>query len=393
MLLLLTEEQESLINKYFGHSRFVFNKCLDYNKELYKNEKRSLSYVKLQNFLPIWKKEEKTSFLNEVDATSLQQAIQDYCNAREKFLKKQGGYPKHRSKRHKETFRIINIKSNGSYSVRFDGNKLKLGKFSWVITKPCQTIPDGSIQSVTVKRTKTGKVFAILNIRRNTPTVKLPSTNKETGIDLGMKNFAVLSNGIIIPIPYFILQDAKKIKKLYRAISRKQNGSKNKEKSIKQLNIAFEKDKNRRNDFLNKLSLSIVREYDLIALETLSIKEMLKDNKNKHLHKKNRKICELGWYEFARMLKYKSEWYGKTFVQVDRYFASSQICSHCGHKNTTVKDESIREWICPICNTKHDRDRNAAINILQEGKRILMEQDSVPLPVDGGEVTSANRNV
>ena len=393
MLLLLTEEQESLINKYFGHSRFVFNKCLDYNKELYKNEKRSLSYVKLQNFLPIWKKEEKTSFLNEVDATSLQQAIQDYCNAREKFLKKQGGYPKHRSKRHKETFRIINIKSNGSYSVRFDGNKLKLGKFGWVITKPCQTIPDGSIQSVTVKRTKTGKVFAILNIRRNTPTVKLPSTNKETGIDLGMKNFAVLSNGIIIPIPYFILQDAKKIKKLYRAISRKQNGSKNKEKSIKQLNIAFEKDKNRRNDFLNKLSLSIVREYDLIALETLSIKEMLKDNKNKHFHKKNRKICELGWYEFARMLKYKSEWYGKTFVQVDRYFASSQICSHCGHKNTAVKDESIKEWICPICNTKHDRDRNAAINILQEGKRILMEQDSVPLPVDGGEVTSANRNV
>ena len=262
-----------------------------------------------------------------------------------------------------------------------------------MIIKPCQTIPDGSIQSVTVKRTKTGKVFAILNIRRNTPTVKLPSTNKETGIDLGMKNFAVLSNGIIIPIPYFILQDAKKIKKLYRAISRKQNGSKNKEKAIKQLNIAFEKDKNRRNDFLNKLSLSIVREYDLIALETLSIKEMLKDNKNKHLHKKNRKICELGWYEFARMLKYKSEWYGKTFVQVDRYFASSQICSHCGHKNTAVKDESIREWICPICNTKHDRDRNAAINILQEGKRILMEQDSVPLPVDGGEVTSANRNV
>ncbi len=381
MLLLLTEEQQSLINKYFGHSRFIYNKMLDYNKELYKNEKRSLSYIELQNLLPIWKKEEKTSFLSEVDATSLQQAVQDYCTAREKFLKKQGGYPKHRSKRHKETFRLVNQMKVGKPeydSVRLDGNKIKLGKFGWVITKPCQSIPNGGIQSVTIKRTKTGKVFATLNIRREQPTKELAKTGKETGIDLGMKNFAVFSNGVVIPVPDFMLKDMKKIARLHRLVSRKQKGSKNKEKAIKQLSIAYEKNSNRRNNFLNKLSLSIVRDYDFIVVETLDIKSMLKDNKKlkKFLRKKkNNKVCELGWYTFTQMLEYKSKWYGKEFIKIDKYYPSSQTCSHCGHINPEVKDESIRNWVCPNCNTKHDRDRNAAINILREGKRIINEKE------------------
>ena len=173
LLLSLTEEQQSLINKYFGHSRFVYNKCLDYNKELYEKEKRSLDFCHLVKWIADLKKDEKTSFLSEVDATSLQQAVQDYCTAREKFLKKQSGYPKYRSKRHKETFRIMNLKQKNENhnSVRLNGNKLKLGKFGWVITKPCQTIPDGSIQSVTVERTKTGKVFATLKKRRTNQKV------------------------------------------------------------------------------------------------------------------------------------------------------------------------------------------------------------------------------
>ena len=374
VLLQPTEKQNLLLNKYFGHSRFVYNKCLDYNKELYKKEKRSLSYVELQNLLPIWKKEEKTSFLSEVDATSLQQAVQDYCTAREKFLKKQGGYPKYRNKKHKETFRIINV---NNCSIRFDSNKLKLGKFGWVITKPCQSIPDGNIQSVTVKRIKTGKVFATLTIRRNQPIEQLNKTDKEIGIDLGMKNFAVFSNGVVVSVPDFILKDMKKIAKLHRNVSRKQKKSKNKEKAIRQLNIAYEKNSNRRNDFHNKLSLSIVREYDFIAVETIDIKSMLKDNKKlkKFLRKsKNKKVCELGWHSFIKMLEYKSEWYGKELVQVDKYYPSSQTCSHCGHQNKVIKDESIREWECPKCNTKHNRDRNAAINILKEGKRIKNEK-------------------
>ena len=382
LLLLLTEEQEKLLNKYFGHPRFVYNKCLDYNKELYKKEKRSLSYTELTDLIPLWKKDEKTSFLSEVDATSLQQAIKDYCLSYEKFIKKQGGYPKHRSKRHKETFRIMNLKQKNENhnSVRLNGNKLKLGKFGWVITKPCQTIPDGSIQSVTVKRTKTGKVFATLTIRREQPTKELAKTGKEAGFDLGMKNFAVSSDGVAIPIPEFVSVDAKKIARLHRLVSRKQKNSKNREKAIKQLSVAYEKDSNRRNDFLNKLSLSIVKEYDFIAMEHLDIQSMLKDNKKlkKFLSKKkNKKVCELGWYTFMRMVEYKAKWYGKEFVQVDKYYPSSQTCSHCGFINKDIKDESIREWTCPCCNTKHNRDRNAAINILREGKRIKSEQNSL----------------
>lgn len=380
LLLSLTEEQQSLINKYFGHSRFVYNKCLDYNKELYEKEKRSLDFCELVKYIADSKKDEKTSFLSEVDATSLQQAVQDYCTAREKFLKKQSGYPKYRSKRHKETFRIMNLKQKNENhnSVRLNGNKLKLGKFGWVITKPCQTIPDGSIQSVTVKRTKTGKVFATLTIRREQPTKELAKTGKEAGFDLGMKYFAVSSDGVVIPIPEFVSVDAKKIARLHRLVSRKQKGSKNREKAIKQLSIAYEKDSNRRNDFLNKLSLSIVKEYDFIAMEHLDIQSMLKDNKKlkKFLSKKkNKKVCELGWYTFMQMVEYKAKWYGKEFVQVDKYYPSSQTCSHCGFINKDIKDESIREWICPECNTKHDRDRNAAINILREGKRIINEKE------------------
>ena len=381
LLLLLTEEQQSLINKYFGHSRFAYNKCLDYNKELYEKEKRSLDFCHLVKWIADLKKGEKTSFLSEVDATSLQQAVQDYCNAREKFLKKRGGYPKYRSKRHKETFRLVNQMKVGKPeydSVRLSGNKLKLGKFGWVITKPCQTIPNGSIQSVTVKRTKTGKVFATLTIRRDQPIKELAKTGKEAGFDLGMKNFSVSSDGVVIPVPEFVSVDANKIARLHRLVSRKQKGSNNREKAIKQLSIAYEKDSNRRNDFLNKLSLSIVKEYDFIAMEHLDIQSMLKDNKKlkKFLSKKkNKKVCELGWYTFMQMVEYKAKWYGKEFAQVDKYYPSSQTCSHCGFINKDIKDESIREWTCPCCNTKHDRDRNAAINILREGKRIINEKE------------------
>ena len=373
-LALLTDEQKEMLPKYFGHSRYVYNYCLQYNKELYEKEKRCLDNKKLQDQLPILKKQEETSFLSEVDSTSLQQAVANYWSAMERFFSHKSGYPKFRSKYRKESFRIANTKHNDNGktdSIRFDSSgNLKIGKFGWVRTKSICKMPEGEIQYATVKRNKTGKVFVTLTVRRDKAPDKLKPTGKEVGIDVGIKNFAVFSNGVIVERPSFLEKDDKKIRRLHRSLSRKQAGSANREKARQKLAVAYEKDSNRREDFHNKLSLSIVENYDLIAMEKLNIKSMLKDKKNKNLHKK---ISELGWYSFMSKVKYKAEWYGKVFVQIENSFPSSQICCHCGHQNKEVKDLSVREWECPDCHTKHDRDRNAANNILREGKRILSE--------------------
>ena len=252
-----------------------------------------------------------------------------------------------------------------------DGNKIKLGKFGWVKIKPNQKIPNGDIQSVTIKRTKSGKVYATLTIRRSEHIIQFEKTGKEVGIDVGISNFATFSDGTIIHKPDFILKDEKKKKKLYRQLSRKKEGSKNREKAREKLAKFCEKDVNRRSDFTHKLSLEIVRNYDFIAVEHLNIKKMLMDSSSAYSKRLHKEINELGWYSFLSKIKYKAEWYGKEFVQVDTHYPSSQICSHCGYKNTDVKNLSVRNWICPECNTNHNRDYNASVNILNEGKRLL----------------------
>ena len=363
-----------LLNKHFGCSRFVYNEALSLNKELYKKEKRSLSYVELQNRLPEFKQKEETSFLKEVDATSLQQAIQDYSQSLKMFIMRKGGYPSFRKKYLNDTFRIINIKSNNSCSIRFDGGKLKLGKFGWVKTKPNMIIPDGEIQSATVKRTKTGKVFATVCIRRSDKIKQFDKTGKETAIDLGIKNYITLLNGDTVERPLFIKRYEKQLDAMERSLSRKQHNSKNYIKAKKKLAFICEKETNRLMDFQHKLSLSIVRDYDFIAVEHLNVKAMLKDNKIPNKKKVHRLISELGWYRFISMLEYKSKRYGKEFVKVNTYYPSSQTCSHCGYKNMETKNLSVRKWVCPQCGAEHDRDINACYNIYNEGKRILSEK-------------------
>ena len=368
--IIIPKQKEELLNKYFGHSRYIYNWAIDLNNERYKNNEQTLNYVNLSKLLPSLKKEKE--FLKEVDSTTLQQALQDYWTTMQNFFNKKCGFPKFRSKHKKQTIRILNVKSEkpNHNSIRIEGNNIKLGKLGWVRIKPNQTIPNGDIQFVTIKRTKSGKIYATLTIRRSDEISQFDKTGKEVGIDVGVKDFACFSDGVVILKPDFLEKDDKKLRKLHRQLSRKQKNSKNREKAIHKLAVAYEKDRNRREDFLNKLSLSIVRDYDLIVMENLDIQSMLKDKKNKNLHKP---ISEIGWCSFTKKVKYKSEWYGKVFVQVEKSFPSSQLCSHCGYKNTETKDLSIRKWICPECRTVHDRDRNASINILREGKRIISE--------------------
>ena len=356
--------KQELLNKHFGHCRFVYNWAIDYNKERYKNNEIPFNYVNLAKLLPQLK--EENLFLKHVASTCLQQSLQDYWTTMQHFFNKKCGFPSYRSKYKNESFRIMNVQNR----IRFEGGKLKLGKFGWVRTKPNQTIPNGSIQSVTIKKSKSGKVSATLTIRRNEPIQKFEKTGKEVGIDNGIENFATFSDGTVINKPDFIRKDEKKKKKLYRQLSRKEKGSKNRNKAREKLAKFCEKDANRRSDFTHKLSLDIVRNYDFIAVEHLDIKKMLTDTSTAYSKQLHKEIGELGWYSFISKIKYKAEWYGKEFVQVNTYYPSSQICSHCGYKNTDVKNLSVRNWICPECNANHNRDYNASINILNEGKRL-----------------------
>ena len=354
-----------LLNKHFGHSRFIYNWAIDFNTDRYKNNLQQYNFVNLAKELP--KLKVVNPFLKEVDSTCLQQALQDYWTTMQHFYQKKCGLPKYRSKHSNQSFRIMNVTN----SIRFEDNRIKLGKFGWVRIKPNQSIPDGTIQSATIKKAKSGKVYVTLTIRRADKIEQFDKTGKEVGIDIGINHFTSFSDGTVIEKPDFIKQDEKKKKRLYRQLSKKKKGSKNREKAKLKLAKFCEKDVNRREDFLHKLSLNIVREYDLIAVEHLNIKKMLMDKSlpySKELHKS---ISELGWYSFISKLKYKSEWYGKTFIQVDIYYPSSQICSCCGYKNTEVKNLNIRNWVCPNCNIAHDRDFNASVNILNEGKRLL----------------------
>ena len=361
-------DDTELLNKHFGHARFVFNWAVDLNKTRYANGEKALNAYDLSNLLPAMKKDSTTSFLKEVDATCLQQTLHDYWEAMQRFFAKKGGYPHFKTKYGDQSCRIMNVCNRIKWND--NGDKLQLGKFGWVRTKPNQSIPKGSIQYVTIKRNKWGKVFATLTIRREDTITPLVKTGNEVGIDIGIKNFANFSDGIIVAKPKFINKSEKKRKRLQRQLSRKKLHSKNYKKAQAKLAKFSEKDANRRNDFAHKLSLDIVRNYDFIAVEHLDIKNMLTTGntfKDKLLHKT---ISELGWNSFLLKLKYKSAWYGKQLVQVDTTYPSSQLCSHCGYKNPNVKNLNIREWVCPHCGTKHDRDRNAAENILIEGKRI-----------------------
>lgn len=362
---------EKLLNEHFGHCRYIFNWAIDHNKERYRNGEKSLSAFSLAKLLPQLKKNKDTAFLGDVDSTCLQQALQDYWTAMQGAFSKKGGWPHYKTKHGEQSFRIMNVCNR----IRFNnnGDKLKLGKFGWVRTKPNQSIPKGSIQSVTIKRNKWGKVFATLTIRREEPIAQLPKTGKEVGIDIGMKNFASLSDGSIIERPSFIERDEARKKSMQRRLSKMKKGGKNYRKMQMKYAKFCQKDKNRREDFAHKWALEIVRNYDFIAVEKLNIQQMLMSKGTTFAVKKIHKLIgELGWNSFLSKLEYKAQWYGKELVKVDTFYPSSQLCSSCGYKNSDVKNLAIRNWTCPQCGTHHDRDFNAATNILKKGKEMAV---------------------
>ena len=353
------KKQQELIQKTFGCTRFIYNYYLNKRKEMYENDRTTFTYNMCSKDLTSLKKD--LEWLKEVDSVGLQSSLKDLDYAYQKFFKEHTGYPKFKSK--KNRYKSYKTK-NTNNCLDFINKHIKLPKLGFVKVRDKQ-IPQGRILNATISQEPNGHYYCSLCCI-DVEFEQLPKTNRNIGLDLGLVDFAILSDGTKIDNPQFFEKSEQKLAKLQRELSRKTIGSNRWNKArIKVANLQ-KHISNQRNDFLQKLTTEIVRTYDVIAIEDLDVKAMKETDSTI----RNKRVGDVSWSDFRRMLTYKTQWYGKELSVIDRYYPSSQICHCCGHKDGK-KSENIRFWICSKCNSELDRDINAAINILNEGLRII----------------------
>ena len=355
-------EQEDLIQRTFGCSRFVYNHYLAYRKELYETKGESANFYACVNNLTQLKKE--LPWLNEVDSRALQTSLKDLDNAYQNFFRrvKRGaekvGYPKFQSKHNKTK----SYRSRGD-TIRMENNYIRLPKLGLVKCRVSREI-QGRILSATVSQSASGK-YLVSICCTDAEIEPLPKTNKSVGIDLGIHELAITSDGNKYPNPKYYTKSQKKLARLQRQLSRKTKGSNNREKARIKVARLQEHIANQRNDMIHKMTTDLIRNYDVICIEDLTPSDIVKN------HRLAKFIYDASFAEIRRQLEYKAEWYGRKISVIDRFYPSSQICSCCGYKNEETKDLKTRKWTCPNCRQAHDRDINASINILNEGLKVL----------------------
>ncbi len=358
-----TPEQEVLIDKTFGCCRLIYNHALEHKRKAWFRRKENISFDDLSKEIVPMK--QRMPFLEEVDSTALQREIRHLAKAYTNWwgsLKKKDkryGPPKFKKKHN-------SIQKYTSTSVKnsiVDDTHIKIPKLGIIQCEAHRPI-EGRVTSATISKYSSGEYFVSFHVVCKPPK-PMPKSENVIGIDVGIKSFATDSNGNIYKNPKYLKKSLKKLKRAQRKLSRRKKGSSNYKKQSRKVAAIYTHISNQRQDHHHKLSFTLVKENQIICVEDLNIAGMKKN------HTLAREASDAAWGEFIRQLSYKAKWYGRTLVKVPRFFPSSQLCHCCGYKNPEVKNLSVRKWVCPECGATHERDVNAAINILQKGLSML----------------------
>lgn len=350
-----TKEQESLLSKHFGHCRFVFNRFLNERKEKYLNEKTSLNYYDNARTLTELKKDEEFVWLKEVNSQSLQASIRNLDIAYKNFFNKQNKFPRFKSKYDRQSFKV-------PQNVKVENDRLVIPKFKEGIKLNLHRQMEGNPLFATISKSTTGKYYVSITCEVEHKPFEKP--NKSVGIDTGIKELAILSDGSSYENVKSLKNKLKKLKYEQRQLSKKVKGSKSRNKQKIKLALVHEQITNIRKDYLHKVSTEIIKNHDVVVVEDLAVKNIMKN------HCLAQAMSDVSLGTFYTMLEYKANWNDRSFVKIDRFFPSSKTCSSCGwiKQDLTL---STREWTCESCGEVHDRDENAAKNILKQGINIL----------------------
>jgi putative transposase len=350
-----TKAQEAALYRMAGARRFVYNWALSRRKDHYAEHGKGISARELSSELTALKSQPETLWLKEADSQMLQQALGDVDRAFDAFFKRRSRFPRLRSKKTGHfTFRI-------PQRVRVEDGMVYVPKVGWIRVRQSRGI-EGTTKSATFKRDATGHWYVALTTEFEIPDVEPPAPVNPVGVDLGLKDLFVLSDGERIPAPRFARTAERRLGRVQKGLSRKKPGSRRREKAKRRVAGVHRKVSNQRSDFLHKLTTDLTREYDCVCVEDLNTKGLAKT-------KLSRSILDAAFGEFVRQVEYKATWRFKRSIAVGRFFASTKLCSECGKVNVNVT-LSDRTWLCE-CRTQHDRDLNASRNILAEGMRLL----------------------
>lgn len=352
-----TNEQAQTLEQWFGTCRYVYNWALEQRINYYQEHEKTLSKKEIQRLLyHVLKPDPNHEFLKQTPAMALQWSLEHMDTAFKNFFKHDNRFPRFKSRKNP----VQSFSTHQGYKVDTDNGYVKLPKMDWIRTVIHQPI-HGKMKTVTVSRNPAGKYYISIRVEidEELPEKQSYEDKSTIGIDLGIKHFAILSDGTKVENPRYLINAETRLKVLQQRLSRKQKGSENWKKAKKKVARLHEHIKNQREDFLHNLSKKLISENQAIAVEDLNVKGLVKNDKlAKH-------ISDVGWSKFIRMLDYKCDWYGKNLITIHRFTPSSKLCSVCGYKNDELELKD-RYWTCPVCSTEHDRDLNASYNIKKE---------------------------